>query len=201
MFRMESARIRSELPPMKLDRFQDQGGILWSMGRFDRSTKLRCVDLEMDLPFYDESEIAPVVPVVRDSSGLFHAYVMHVHLKVRPHSGVELTVKEINRKMFIIGNPRRVVAGVRKDCTKCRRIRLKTVELMMVAHSAKRSTIAPPFYAVQVDIAYGFIAVPWKKARNKVGLYALVIVCILSSATSILALEGISCKDVVAALE
>ena len=71
----------------------------------------------------------------------------------------------------------------------------------MAAHSAEQSTIAPPFYAVRMDIAYGFNAVPWKKARNKVALYALVIVCILTSATSILALEGIACEDVVAALE
>ena len=59
----------------------------------------------------------------------------------------------------------------------------------------------PPFYAVQMDIAYGFSTVPCKKARNKVPLYALVIVCILSSATSILSLEGLECQDVVAALE
>ena len=52
--------------------------------------------------------------------------------------------------------------------TKCRRIQLRTVELKMAAHTADRSTIAPPFYAVQMDIAYGFSAVPWKKARNKV---------------------------------
>ena len=142
----------------------------------------------MDLPFYDDSEIAPVVPVVRESSELFYAYILHVHLKVRPHSGVEISLKEINRKMFVLGNARRVVSGVKKDYSKCRRIHLKTVELKMAAHSAERSTIAPPFYAVQVDIAYGFNTVPWKKARNKVALYALVIVCILTSATSILAL-------------
>ena len=71
----------------------------------------------------------------------------------------------------------------------------------MAAHAAERSIIAPPFYALQVDIAYGFNAVPWKKARNKVELYALVVVYILTSANSILALEGISCEDVVAALE
>ena len=47
MFRMESARIRSELPPMKLDQFQDQSGILWSTGRFDSSTKFKCEDMEM----------------------------------------------------------------------------------------------------------------------------------------------------------
>ena len=52
---------------------------------------------------------------------------------------------------------------------------MKTVELKMAAHSAEPSTIAPPFYAVQMDIAYGFNAVPWKKARNKVALSALVM--------------------------
>ena len=147
----------------------------------------------MDLPFYDDSEIAPVVPMVRDSSELFHTYTLHVHLKIGPHSGVEPLMKEINKKMFVLGNPRRVVTGVRKDCSKCRHIRLKTVELKMAAHSA------PPFYAVQMDIAYGLNAVPWKKARNKVALYSLVIVCILTSA--ILALEGIACEDAVVALE
>ena len=65
----------------------------------------------------------------------------------------------------------------------------------------ERALVAPPFYAIQLDIAYGFSAVPWKKARNKVTLYALVVVCVLTSATSILSLEGISTEDIVAALE
>ena len=65
----------------------------------------------------------------------------------------------------------------------------------------KQALVAPPFYAIQFDIAYGFSAVPWKKARNKVTLYALVVVCVLTSATSILSLEGISTEDIVAALE
>ena len=56
----------------------------------------------MNLPFYNDSQIAPVVPVVRDSSELFHAYTLHIHLKIGPHSGVETLVKEINRKMFVL---------------------------------------------------------------------------------------------------
>lgn len=102
MFRVESARIRSEFPPTKLENFQDQDGILWSTGRFDSSARFKCEDVNMNLPFYDDSEIAPVVPVVRDSSELFHAYVLHVHLKVLPHSGVEMSMKEIYRKMFVL---------------------------------------------------------------------------------------------------
>ena len=66
---------------------------------------------------------------MRDSSSIFHAYVMHVHLKLRPHAGVETTMREIYLKMFVLGNPRRIVSRVRKDCTRCRRIHLKTVEL------------------------------------------------------------------------
>ena len=110
-------------------------------------------------------------------------------------------MREIYLKMFVLGNPRGIVSRIRKDCTRCRRIHLKTVELKMAHHAQERALVAPPFYAIQLDIAYGFSAVPWKKARNKVTLYALVVVCVLTSATSILSLEGISTEDIVAALE
>ena len=69
----------------------------------------------------------------------------------------------------------------------------------MAHHAQERALVAPPFYAIQLDIAYN--AVPWKLARNEVNLYALVVVCVLTSATSILSLEGISTEDIVAALE
>ena len=154
----------------------------------------------MDVPFYDDNVISPVVPVVRNSSGIFHAYAMHVHLKILLHAGIE-TMREIYLKMVVLGNPRRNVSRIWKDCTKCRRIHLKTVKLKMAQHTQEWALIAPPFYAIQLDIAYGFSAVPWKKARNKVTLYALVVVCLLSSATSILSLEGISTEDIVTALE
>ena len=58
---------------------------------------------------------------------------------------------------------------------------------------------SPSFYAMQLYIAYQ--AVPWKIARNEVNLYALVGVCVLNSATSILSLAGISIEHIVAALE
>ena len=199
MFRLESAAIQKKLPPAKISNFKYHEGILWSTGRFDSLARFKCEDVELDLPFYNNSSIALVVPVVRQESLIFHSYALFIHLKVRPHSGVETTMREIYKKMFIIGNPPRKVARIRKDCAKCRRIHLRTVELNMAAHTVDCSTIAPPLF--QMDIAYGFSAVPWKKARNKVPLYALVIVCILSSATSILSLEGLECQDVVAALE
>ena len=61
--------------------------------------------------------------------------------------------------------------------------------------------LAPPFYNIMVDIAYGFPGKAFKRARTKINIYALVIVCLMSGATNILALEGIETQDVVQAIE
>ena len=64
-----------------------------------------------------------------------------------------------------------------------------------------RTTIAPPFYAVQMDIAMGFKARPTNDSRKSFTAHALVIVCLLTSATSILEIDGLTTQTVVMALE
>ena len=60
--------------------------------------------------------------------------------------------------------------------------------------------MAPPFHSVQMDVVYGgFMSKPWKNSRQHLEIYALVIVCLLSSATNILVLEGLESQDVVLA--
>ena len=51
-----------------------------------------------------------------------------------------------------------------------------------------------------LDIAYGFPAQPYKNGRKRTKLYALVVVCLLTGATNILAIEGLETQDVVQAL-
>lgn len=46
------------------------------------------------------------------------------------------SMRELHKKMYVLRNPQRMVATIRRDCTKCRTIRLKTVELKMVALTA-----------------------------------------------------------------
>ena len=77
----------------------------------------------------------------------------------------------------------------------------KTVELEMSCHPEPRTILAPPFYSVMLDIAYGFPGVPYKNARKSIKVCALVFVCLMSGATNILALEGIETQDVAQALE
>jgi len=52
-----------------------------------------------------------------------------------------------------------------------------------------------------MDICYGFKGQTYKRSRTVIKIYALVIVCLLTGATNIMALEGIETQDVCAALE
>ena len=69
------------------------------------------------------------------------------------------------------------------------------------AQPGENARVSPPFCTVQMDIAYGLNAVSWKKARNEVNLYAIVIACSLTSAMSYLSLKRLECQDMVAAME
>ena len=64
-----------------------------------------------------------------------------------------------------------------------------------------RSSVAPPFYHVIMDIAMAFKAKLFKDARRTAPAHALVIVCLLTSSTNILVLEGLATQAVVQALE
>ena len=167
LFKRETELINRTVPTQKLKKFKAKDRILWTAGRFDSSSEFKCQDTEVELLFFDNLYISPMVPVVLESLSLFHSHALEVHLKFRPHAGVESMMREICKKMFVLMNAWRIVRRIRKDCTKCWRLFPKTVELQMEEHALERSIIAPPFYAVQMDIAYGFNAVSRKKARKR----------------------------------
>merc|ERR1711911_92800 len=110
-------------------------------------------------------------------------------------------MKEVSKKMFVPNALRKIVAKVRADCTTCRIIMRQTVELEMKKHKFPRTMLAPVFYNVMADIAYGFRGQPFKNARKRVDVYALVIVCLLTGATNIMALEGLETQDIVSAIQ
>ena len=71
----------------------------------------------------------------------------------------------------------------------------------MSTHPGARTILAPPFYSTMLDIAYGFSGQPFKGSRKTIKVYALVVVCIMSGATNIMALEGIETQDICLAIE
>jgi hypothetical protein len=86
-------------------------------------------------------------------------------------------------------------------CSKCRLILPQTVERELADLPDQRTTMAPPLYAIQIDIAMGFKARLSNESKKCFPAYALVIVCLLTSATNVLVLDGITTQSVIQALE
>ena len=200
-YRMASVELEGIMSKKTLnEEFEKKDGIYYFSGRLSEEFPVVSMDLDINA-FFDNTDFNSILPVVHSSSKVYFAYVVYVHDTLRPHSGVELTYREISKKLHVIKNPRRIISMVRRDCTRCRIIFRKTLELEMANHGPHRTIMAPPFHAVQIDIVYKFKAKSWKNSRQVFDIYALVIVCLLSSATSILVLEGMTTTDVVQALE
>ena len=198
-FRLETEVVEITLPLSRTDNFLKRNGVLHCESRV--VTEVSIADLDIKDTFFDSSDILKLLPVVRAQSEIFLAIVLHVHYHVRPHSGVETTMREICRTVWPIGNPRKVVQRVRKDCSYCRRMNKKTLELRMMNHPAARTTLSPPFYFCQADVVYGFRAQTFKNARKPIEAYALIICCIHTGAVNILCLEGMSTRDIINAFE
>ena len=126
---------------------------------------------------------------------------MMIYLSRIQHAGVDVTVKAVSNKMYVPEKLGNVVKKIRSDCSRCRIILKKTAELQMAEHPESRTILAPPFYHAIMDIAFNFLGKTHKKSRVSVKVYALVIVCIMTGATNILALEGLETVDVIQALE
>jgi len=73
--------------------------------------------------------------------------------------------------------------------------------LEMADFPVARTTVAPPFWSSQLDIAMSFHAKPTINSRKTFPCNALIIVCLLTSATNILVLDGLTTQAVVQAIE
>ena len=200
LFRHETRHILKIIPKTKRVSFQMQDDILWFAGRLSAENPFRFKDLD-SVPFLDADEIGGVVPVALVDSPICFSYLMAIHTKILPHAGVVTTTRELAKRMMVPNGAKRLISRIRSDCVRCKIILKKTVELEMQKHGAPRTMVAPPFYNSMMDIAYGFPGQPFKNARKRVEVYALVIVCLFTGATSILALEGLETQDVVHAIE
>ena len=203
-FRAETSRLQTILPNKKLAQYSLEDGILYMTGRLPEESKVTVKDLDYEV-FFDNMDIKGKLPVVSSESDLFYALLMHIHHRVRKHSGNLITLREISKHVYPIHNARRIIQQVRQNCPRCRLILRKTQELTMGNHPEARLMITPAFYHCMMDICYGFTGKPHTKARTNhkttLKIYALVIVCLLTSATNILALESLETQQVVMALE
>jgi hypothetical protein len=186
----------------KLDtEYHKDGDIWYSARRLEKEGEPELRDVD-GLPFFDALSIKKVLPIVHVQSTIFQSYLSYVHDKLLDHPGVEQTLKGIRELMMPIGgNVRAKIAAYRRACTKCRRRLKNRIQKEVGDYPKVRSTVAPPFYYAMIDIATGFRGKATKNSRDYMAVNALVIVCMTTSSTSILVLEGLSTVAVIQALE
>jgi hypothetical protein len=71
--------------------------------------------------------------------------------------------------MPVGGNVRAKIAAYRRACTKCRRRLKDRIQKEVGDYPKSRSTVAPPFYHVMLDIATGFRGQADKKLSGVCG--------------------------------
>jgi hypothetical protein len=176
-------------------------GILYYKGRLSPDTRLAVQDLDLlNLAFLDKDEISFHRPPVLSNSDIFYAYALHCHYNLVPHGGIESTLLEISKRFYPV-RPRKVLAKILADCIKCRLLRKKRLQQEMSEHSSLRTTLAPAFAHVCIDLAQNFSTKTRFAGRQVMNCPALIIVCILTGATGIYAMEDWSTQSVVQGLE
>ena len=198
--RVEARRMSGIISKKKLQTLTFKDGIFYHKGRLTEENPVTTSSLDFNI-FYDSQSIKKVLPVILADSDLYFALVMHIHQHVRIHAGVEITMKEVLKTVFVLNNPRRIIQKIRRKCSWCRTIAENTLELEMADHPKARTQICPPFYNCMADTVFGFKGQVYKKARQTIKIYAFIIICLLTSAVNILACEGLETQDIIQALE
>jgi hypothetical protein len=175
--------------------------IWYSARRLEKEGAPELKDVDA-LPFFDAVIIKKTLPIIHVDSNMFQALLTYVHDKLLDHPGVEQTLKGIRETFMPMGGTVRArIASYRRGCTKCRRRLKERVQMEVGDFPLVRSTVSPPFYHSMIDIATAFKAKATKNSKEYSAVYALVIVCITTSATNILVMESLSTAAVVQALE
>ena len=199
-FRAEAKVVGSSLSNKQLSKYKFSNRMYYFIGRITNDNPFKQKDLD-SVSFLDTHTFAGHLPVVLIDSPILYSPGVYIHCKKIPHVGVERMVKEVFKEVIVPIGLRRMIRKIKADCTTCRLLERKVVEIEMSEHPSCRTIISPPFNSMMCDIAFGFKGSTFKNSRSTLKFYALVCVCLLTVAVNILLMEGLETQDLVAALE
>ena len=133
------------------------------------------------------------VPVIEKSSPVAYAIVSEIHWyhPTAKHCGIETTLRYVLQKAFIIEG-RSIVKAVKKSCERCRYLEKRTVAVSMGPVSRHNLTIAPTYFASQVDLAGPFLSYSNHNKRATVKIWLVIFCCAVTSSTNIKVMEDYS---------
>ena len=200
LMQIASAEAKRTMTPAQLSRYtyvEDQK-IYYHAGRLLTLDNIEIRDSEKNV-FYDVPEANYLVPLVPPSSDIGYAIAMHVHWEIIPHRGNHAQERMLVQIVHIPAG-RKVINHVKKDCKRCRMLLTKTVDQIMGGLSPYRVMVAPPFYAIQMDVMSPFVAHCIHGKRSQIKIFGLVVICITTGAVGIYALEKEDSRSIVKAI-
>ena len=116
---------------------------------------------------------------------------IHWYHDTAQHTGPDTVWRYVLQHIFIVeGRP--LVNRIGKLCERCRYLNKRSLEITMGAISGHNITIAPAFYATQVDLAGPFTAYSPHNKRSTIKIWLSVWCCATTSTTSIKTMDDYS---------
>jgi len=170
----------------------DVDGILMYTGRI-----MPCNEITITGKFTstmkDLSSTSFCVPLVDKYSPVAYSIVNEVHWYNDDacHRGVETTLRYVMKQAYIL-EVRSIIKRIKRSCQRCRYLAKKTLEVVMGPVSQCNVTIAPAFYATQVDLSGPYKAYSNHNKRSTIKIWLVVFCCCTTSTTSIKVMDDYS---------
>ena len=160
-------------------------GILYYTGRILPSqlidSKAQLGDVCLDL-----SQSSFCVPIIEKHSPLAYAFINEIHWfdPDANHSGVETLWRYVLKNVFIMEG-KSLVKDFKDQCTRCRYLRKRAIDVAMGPKSCENLCVAPPFYNSQVDLfgPYNSYHNVNKRATSKI--WFVIFCCCVTGAVDI----------------
>ena len=167
----------------------EKNAILYHAGRVDlKNITFGCTltDAMIDL-----SSGSFNVPIVDKYSPVAFSIINQVHWyhPTIKHCGVESTIRFIMNVAYILG-VRDLVKSFRMQCTRCRYILKRTIEVPMAPASKHQLCVAPPYYVTQCDLTGPYRAYSVHNRRTTVKVWITTFVCATTGMTNLKIMEG-----------
>ena len=195
-FQKGTQEIKKFLPSKRFKEItSEEHGILKYTGRILDNNDIKIVG-RFTNAMRDLSSSTFCVPVLDRFSPVSVAIVneVHWHHITAKHSGVETTLRFVNLQAYILEG-RSLVKMVRKSCQRCRYLMKRAVDVAMGPISKHNLTIAPAFYAAQVDLCGPFDSYSPHHKRTTVKIWLLIFVCATTSTTNIKIMDDYSTQS------
>ena len=192
-FKKATAEVKKFVKPSSYQKIStEKDGVLYYSGRILSTNSINAVN-EMSSVMKDLSKTTFQVPIVYKHSPLAYSLIneVHWHSMAVKHSGVETVWRYVLKTAYIIFG-REVVKKIRVNCERCCYLRKKVIDVEMGPVSNYNLTIAPAFYATQVDICGPFKAYSSHHKRTTIKIWQIVYCCMSTPTTNIKVMDDYS---------